>query len=199
MLTTTDKDRHSAYKKPVAQAYSLSSLRKLEPLVNDVSKLFLDAMHSLKGEPIDLGEWLQWYAFDVIGKITFHQTFGFIENREDKMGMIGDLETWTVASSVLGQVPELHRIFVGNLWMQILLSNTPKLKKLNPFKKSEAMMDYLISSYDSTDSGGRADYLAFLRKLQEKDPGYMTNSQIAAYLGVNMLVSALQRELCTDA
>jgi hypothetical protein len=144
MFATSDKEHHKRLKSPVAQAYSLSSLRQLEPMVNDCSKLFVDAMYSLKGEPIDLGEWVQWYAFDVIGKITFQQTFGFMENREDKLGTINALDGGFRYSSAIGQVPELHPFLMGNVKLQSVINNTPGVEKMNSFKRTEKVGSLIL-------------------------------------------------------
>ena len=48
-------------KSVLAPAYSLSYLRYLEPLVDECSEVFMKAMEDLACQPIDLGEWLQWY------------------------------------------------------------------------------------------------------------------------------------------
>lgn len=57
-------------RRPVAQKFSMSSIKSLEPFADEFTKIFVDAMKDLEGQQIDLGAWLQWYAFDVIGSIT---------------------------------------------------------------------------------------------------------------------------------
>lgn len=41
---------------------------------------------------IDFGTWLHYYAFDVIGELTFSKRLGFIDNAKDIDGIIGKLE-----------------------------------------------------------------------------------------------------------
>jgi hypothetical protein len=119
----------------VSQAYSLSSLRKLEPLVDQCNKLFFEKMTSHGGTPIDLGEWLQWYAFDVIGNITFLQTFGFMKHGEDKLNIIDGLEAGIQYSSVIGQLPELHPWLLGNGKIVDALSKIPAIERRNPVNR----------------------------------------------------------------
>lgn len=35
-------------------------------------------MRKHAGEAVDLSEWLQYYAFDVVGSMTFQHRFGFM-------------------------------------------------------------------------------------------------------------------------
>jgi hypothetical protein len=123
---------HKRVKATVASAYSVSSLRQLEPLVDECTSLFMDGMSDLAGKPVDLGEWLQWYAFDVIGNITFMATFGFLENQADKDGVIDALEMGNRYNTVVGNVPELHPWLMGNERLLKLLMRIPSIRKANP-------------------------------------------------------------------
>lgn len=40
----------------------------------------------------DFGAWLQYYAFDVIGELTFSKRLGFVEGGADVDNIIRDLE-----------------------------------------------------------------------------------------------------------
>jgi len=114
MFTTRDPARHKALKRPVAGKFSMTSIRTMEPLVNQCSEIFAQAMKDLEGQKVDLSTWLQWYAFDVIGMITFNRRFGFMEERKDILEMISSLEFALKYASLIGQVPYLHPWLAGN-------------------------------------------------------------------------------------
>jgi hypothetical protein len=48
--------------------YSMTSVRTLEPAVDKCSNFFMNAMHELQGQEIDLGVWLHWYGPFIIFK-----------------------------------------------------------------------------------------------------------------------------------
>lgn len=121
MFTTTDPQEHKALKRPVAQKFSMSSLRTLEYLIDPCSDIFTNAMLDLQGQVVDLGEWAQWYAFDVIGAITFSRRFGFMENRKDVKNIISGIELGLAYAGIIGQVPSLHRYLLGNLTLRRIL------------------------------------------------------------------------------
>ncbi|KAF2237257.1 cytochrome P450 [Viridothelium virens] len=60
------------------------------------------------GVVVNLGDWLQKYAFDVIGNITFGKRFGFLDHGEDIGGLIQALEKRRVFTSLSGVYPFLH-------------------------------------------------------------------------------------------
>lgn len=134
LFTTRDPIHHRALKKPVAGKFSMTSIRTLEPLVDECSEIFAQSMSDLEGQVVDLGVWLQWYAFDVIGAITFNRRFGFMEDRKDVMNMISSIEMGLKYASIVGQVPYLHPWLVGNQFLMKNLERIPLLKTSNPLR-----------------------------------------------------------------
>lgn len=69
----TDEAVHARMKRPIASAYSLSTLEEFEPLIDSTTAVFLERLDELfagTGKVCDLETWLQWYAFDVIRELT---------------------------------------------------------------------------------------------------------------------------------
>lgn len=94
LFSTTDESYHANLRRSVNNAFSMSTLVQYEPFVNDCVKLFLDQTDRLYTKPnrvCDFAEWLQFFAFDVIGQITYSRRHGFIDNAEDVDGMVGYL------------------------------------------------------------------------------------------------------------
>lgn len=134
MFTIRDPAGHQALRRPVAQKFSMSSIKSLEPFADECTKIFVDAMKDLEGQRVDLGAWLQWYAFDVIGAITFQRRFGFMEKREDVQDMIGGLEAGLHYAGIVSQVPSLHGWLIGNLWVSKFLAAQPFFKVADPLR-----------------------------------------------------------------
>lgn len=69
----------------------MSALVQYEPFVDNTTKLFLKQTEKLfvdKSEACDFTQWLQFYAFDVIGEITYSKRHGFIEHNKDVDGIV---------------------------------------------------------------------------------------------------------------
>lgn len=69
IFNTTREDFHASIKRPVAHAYSMTSLVQYEPFVDTTSQVFcrrLTEEYVEKNKVCDLGKWLQFYAFDVM-------------------------------------------------------------------------------------------------------------------------------------
>jgi hypothetical protein len=90
MFATQNDDWHRAQRRPVAHAYAMSTLVSYEPLVDSTTAVLMAeirARFASTDETCNLAQWLQWYAFDVMGEITFSERFGFLEQGRD----IGDI------------------------------------------------------------------------------------------------------------
>ncbi|KAH7413960.1 cytochrome P450 [Phaeosphaeria sp. MPI-PUGE-AT-0046c] len=113
----TDERKHSNYRRIVNPVYSLSNVLKSEAYINEVSDLFLQRMdeHAGRAEVVDLGQWLQMYAFDVIGEIFFGKTFGFLRNSEDHGTYIASLDALIPFVCTVAVAPWHIRPFVGAL------------------------------------------------------------------------------------
>ena len=156
MFTARDPAYHTSLKRPVSQKFSMTSIKAMEPLAEECTSIFIDAMRDLEGQAIDLGVWLQWYAFDVIGAITFQRRFGFLEERRDIGDMINDIETVLQYAAVIGQIPEWHPYLVGNLYLFKFLGWQKVVKVPDPlrtmvrvcscFKLTRLVADLMCSS-----------------------------------------------------
>ena len=134
MFSVRDAAQHQALRRPVAQKFSMSSMKSMEPFVDECNDIFIQAMREMEGEKVDFGMWLQWYAFDVISAMTFHRRFGFMEERRDVENMIGDISQGLVAAATSGQVPSIHPWLMGNNWLQMLLRVQPFVRVPDPLR-----------------------------------------------------------------
>jgi len=96
MFNTTDEKYHSKLRRAVNHAYAMSTLVQFEPLVDSTTTEFLRQLSERfadRPEKVcDFGEWLQFYAFDVIGELTFSKRLGFIDRGVDVDNIIANLE-----------------------------------------------------------------------------------------------------------
>lgn len=94
----------------------MSSLVSYEPLVDSTTTVFLE--QTLKrfcgpdGVVCNFSQWLQFYAFDVIGEITWSKRLGFVERNEDVDGITASI-TDTLAYA--GPVSRLEKPVVMTL------------------------------------------------------------------------------------
>ena len=89
----------------------MSALVQYEPLVDGTTETFLDqteALFSCENALCDFTRWLQFYAADVIGEITYSKRLGFVDKGEDIDGIIAYLgRLFSYVGPVL--LPLVHR------------------------------------------------------------------------------------------
>ncbi|KAF7183368.1 hypothetical protein CNMCM7691_003567 [Aspergillus felis] len=120
LFATQDEDIHRMLKKPIASIYSMSNLVSFEPFVDQTIHCFFDQLDSRfanHGRPLDFGMWLQMFAFDVIGEITFSQRLGFLEKGEDIDNIMGDIWKYFQYVAPVGQMPWIDELWVKNPWI----------------------------------------------------------------------------------
>lgn len=76
----------------------MSSLVAFEPLVDNTTVAFLEQLKkrfaARTGDDgvCDFGLWLQFYAFDVVGELTYSKRLGFVDRGVDVDHIIGNME-----------------------------------------------------------------------------------------------------------
>ncbi|QSZ36171.1 hypothetical protein DSL72_007296 [Monilinia vaccinii-corymbosi] len=119
LFSTTSEPFHAQLRRSVSSAFSMSSLVQYEPLVTRTTEIFLDRTAELFTSPsspssCDFARWLQFYAFDVIGEMTYSKRHGFIEENQDVEGIISYLGKLFDYVAPVGQMPILDRFFLKN-------------------------------------------------------------------------------------
>jgi hypothetical protein len=91
IFTTQDELQHKTLKTPVASLYLLSNVITFEPFVDEVLDILfqqLDERFVKTQATADLADWLQYFAFDVMGTMTFSKRYGFLETGKDVNGLL---------------------------------------------------------------------------------------------------------------
>jgi len=100
VFNTRDETLHKKIKSPIAPLFSLSNTLPLEVFVNktiqvmtdQIDKRFVDSQVTF-----DLADWLQYFAFDVMGTLTFSKRYGFLEQGKDVNSMLSTI--WAYMSN----------------------------------------------------------------------------------------------------
>ncbi|MCJ1264131.1 hypothetical protein MMC22_004002 [Lobaria immixta] len=123
LFSTTDEQYHANLRKSVNHAFSMSSLVQYEPYVDKTTEKFLDqtdAIFSSRNAICDFVKWLQFYAFDVIGEITYSRRHGFVDRYEDIDGMVDYLGKLFSYVAPIGQIPILDAVLLKNPILRLL-------------------------------------------------------------------------------
>lgn len=114
-----DEKVHGQHRKLVARAYTMETLKDLEPYVDNMLEVFTRKMDEHKDQKIDMSKWVQLFAFDVISEMTWSTSFGFMEDGKDD-GTFSMILAVAFCGSWLGQVPWVYHIheflkpYIGN-------------------------------------------------------------------------------------
>lgn len=117
-----DMKRHALTRRRFQYLYSMSSLITYEGYSHECADLLQTQLrrHAAQGKELDLGHWLQCYAFDVIGNITYSQRFGFLDNGDDVSGIMKALHSSMIYSTMIGILPALHPYVFGLMaWLKM--------------------------------------------------------------------------------
>ncbi|KAF9890363.1 hypothetical protein FE257_006030 [Aspergillus nanangensis] len=158
-MSETDPQRHIEKGKNVAAGYALSNIIKSEPYVDDIVRALKTQLDKLSAsesddQPAHLDRWFNYFAFDVVGEVTFSRSFGFVQAGIDIGGAIANARHLSVYVSIMGHFIWLHNLTLGNPLLSTLglipashLFDTcvaaVEARKKNPDTRSDMMARWL--------------------------------------------------------
>jgi hypothetical protein len=143
IFTEIREDVHATKKRVANVPYSMAAMRQLSPFIDDTIDFFMkrlaefcttSAQEQAPGQEgmsagekqtavpggaavrgkVDLGAWLHYFAFDVLGEVAFSRSFGFLAAGVDVEGAIRTIDNSQTYSGIVGQVPELDHLLRRN-------------------------------------------------------------------------------------
>ncbi|OBU01841.1 hypothetical protein VE01_00371 [Pseudogymnoascus verrucosus] len=179
VFTTQDEQMHKTLKTPVASLYSLTNVINFEPFIDEVLEVMfnqLDARFVETFAVFDLGDWIQYFAFDVMGTMTFSKRYGFLENGNDANGLLRAIWDFMLTIGPMTQFPKLDRILYKSFIADILKNQVavPILRIASEAVEAR-QKDAQKFSVDEKKTPGKGDFLSHFIRIQE------TNNSIPAW------------------
>ena len=103
---------HAASKRLLSNSYSMAAVNELDAFVQRPVDRLLQRFDdfALSGQSMNLADWLQWFAFDVIGEVSFSKQFGFLDAGEDVGKTLKAIDETLWSGIVIAELPELDAI-----------------------------------------------------------------------------------------
>lgn len=203
-FSSADPVEHKHLRTQVGPLLSVTNMKNYEPHADQCTAIFEDAMRDLEGSLVDLAPWLQWYAFDVIGSITFNKRFGFLEQRRDVDSMIAGIDQGLKYVKNFGQTPSLHPFLMGNAAGRAILpkvagipDNMGKFMKVSHGEGAEPWVvdtdadadarqitEDAAERYDAEEKSNKE--MDFLAQLRAREGSPMSKRDEMNHLAINM-------------
>ncbi|KAF4924395.1 Pisatin demethylase [Colletotrichum viniferum] len=160
LFSARDRAVHGLMRRKVASMYSMSTIKSYEPYVDSCVALLLKRFDEFaaSGEMFDLQHWIQCYAFDVIGEITFGRRVGFLESGgQDIDGIMRALEDANAFATLSG--------------VSAILLPVSFVLYGNPVRGTASFAGKLESDeIDTKEKDGGETFLAKVQRLRKEDP-----------------------------
>ncbi|GAP91391.1 putative cytochrome p450 oxidoreductase [Rosellinia necatrix] len=200
IFTEIREEVHAMKKKVANVPYSMAAMRQLSPFIDDTIELLVSQMGSFCTDPttttttvdskeghplgapvatakpqptLDLGDWLHYFAFDVLGEVAFGRSFGFLAAGTDKEAAIRTIDNSQKYNGIIGQVPELDAFLRRNPICRYIPALDPANNLITRIAREEmAKRRPFGVEREGKGAGGdgREDLMASLIKGHLKDP-----------------------------
>lgn len=115
-MSELDPVRHIQKTRSLSAGFSLSNISKTEPYIDNVLRIFKNQFDKLSdsGIPVEFQKWFSFFAFDVLGEVTFSKSFGFVQSGTDVRNAIANTGSLAYYISIMGNYIWLHNLTLGN-------------------------------------------------------------------------------------
>ncbi|KAL9115481.1 MAG: hypothetical protein Q9227_000802 [Pyrenula ochraceoflavens] len=185
LVDAQDKKVHAEMKRPIASTYSMTNIVTAEPLVNNTITYFLkqlDDRFVKTKQACDIDRWVQYYAFDVMGELTFSRRLGFLEKGSDVDGILADLDIEFDYRAIIGQTPWLDKF----LWKNPLYLWFSKPSSLI----AGHAMKHLQARKESPPPGSDRDMYARFQEAKKAHPDIVDDSKVLRFIMTNLLAGS---------
>ncbi|CAN8097538.1 unnamed protein product [Discula destructiva] len=201
IFNTTSDEVHKKLKTPIAPLFTLANIPSMEPRVNEVLQCLHEKLEEKfvgNDQVFNLGDWLQFFAFDVMGTLTFSKRYGFLDTGKDVGGMLASVLFFMRTSAPFTQIPKIDWLLRKNrvgdaiqraLGLQASMSIMGFVAKAIAEKR-----EYLANNIEKrdveTDKYARgSDFLTRYVEVSEKDPS-LPPSAPAAWTFSNVIAGS---------
>ncbi|RAR14700.1 pisatin demethylase [Stemphylium lycopersici] len=113
LFTEQDEQKHARHHRIVQPVYQMTSILQNEDAIDGCTMLLMQKLKELAVKKnVDLGHWIELYAYETIGHVIFGRTLGFLESGTDVDSFI---------EAVDNCVPFLHMIAVAPSYIRSTL------------------------------------------------------------------------------
>ncbi|KAI0595398.1 cytochrome P450 [Biscogniauxia sp. FL1348] len=182
---------HGKYMRPIQKLYTMTSILTMESLIDRTIDSLCEQLETRfmtgknAGKTCDIADWIGYYAWDVVGEITFSQPFGFLKSGTDVKNMIHTAESVMHYFGIVGQIPTFDKFLGKNPYSPIKL---PTFANAAGFC-AQRLMERL-SNPDLEKGQGQKDFLGRFLEAKQQYPDVVGDNEVIGYLLLNMLAGA---------
>ncbi|KAJ5890298.1 hypothetical protein N7504_011108 [Penicillium tannophilum] len=87
LFATQDQKEHAFLRKRVAGAYSMTTILKVEEIIQSCFDLLFTKLKEHSNEVVNMSEWTNAVAYDVVGELAYGEQLGHLATETDVMGV----------------------------------------------------------------------------------------------------------------
>ncbi|GAB1732168.1 hypothetical protein NU195Hw_g4308t1 [Hortaea werneckii] len=189
IFTETRESVHAVKKRYASHAYSMSAMQQLSGCIEATERLLVEKLEGVassagngegkgKGGVVDLGDYLHYFAFDVLGEVAFSRKFGFLDAGADLEGAIKTIDDMQWYDGIVGQIPEWDWVFRRNPLWKLVPGLDPARFLITRMAREEMEKRKRVGEKEV--ESGRKDLLSQLMAAHEKAPGHFGEGDVFA-------------------
>ncbi|KAK3347596.1 putative cytochrome P450 monooxygenase [Neurospora tetraspora] len=187
LIASEDTQTHSSLKRPIAGVYAMSNVTKSEGFINDCIRQLvqkLDQDFRATKETVPVFQWMHFFAYDTIMKLTVSADFGLIQGEADQVAMFKGVDAAQTYKAMAASMPWVHNLLketpVTSVFQKRMGSFPARARELIQARKAQKMKT----------TGDREDLLSQIMETREKHPQVVNDLVMHGYATTPLLAGA---------
>lgn len=171
IMTTPNLVDHARMRRNLSHAFSEKALREQEPIITKYFDKLITKLHETRGEPVDIVKMFNLVTFDVVGDLTFGESFNGLETSELHF-WVADIFKFIKIGTITGlslQFPPLDKIL-------LFIASKSKAVREKEAQNRELITAKLMRRLNL--SASRPDFLSQIQKTLNTPTGLNTNEAV---------------------
>ena len=178
-MSERDYKRNVALRANVAPAYSLSNIIRNESYIDRTITLMEQRLDEASKDEtsVELGKWIHFLTWDILGEITFSKRFGFLDEAKDVGNSIANTFALAFYVTTASYLQWLHSLLLGNpllRWLDVQPAE-------HTWRTSVAALNERKRSTEA-----RVDMVEYWMNAQAKHPERMSEKDIMCAVAANV-------------
>ncbi|RMD40094.1 hypothetical protein DV735_g5034, partial [Chaetothyriales sp. CBS 134920] len=179
-----DDANHTRFRRTLAHAFSEKSLREQEPLLQKYLGLLIERLGEMadQGKPVNMTAWYNYITFDIIGDLSFGQSFGCLETSSYHwwVANITNMLKHGMFLRMAHDYPLMAR-FLSQLQPRALLR-----ARANTFALSRERVSQRLNNESQA---GRKDFIDFMQRHKD-DSGGLTHDEMVSNMFILIIAGS---------
>ncbi|QPC70454.1 hypothetical protein HYE68_001206 [Fusarium pseudograminearum] len=194
LFNMQDSVMHAKYRKVAAPLYSLTNIKKMEPLIDNNMSAWMSRLQrdfAATNKPFDFAPHSVYLAYDVISEVGFGAPFGFVKEGKDVEGLIKGFHDGLTPFGIMARLYPFTNWVKSTFLGKYMVASPEQDSGIGILMRfRDRLIEQRFKDIENGSTGGRIDLLQTFIEARDEDDKPLDINYIKAEILLVLLAGA---------